>query len=90
MKLSELNLLPDWPALMDVDVANAYLSKKTSLLRALLVRGYLEYFTDRKRCVTFRREDIDTALAIAKANEDDLELGEGEWKEFSEKRNLEI
>lgn len=73
MNNATLSNLPDWPALQDVETAILYLGNKGQLLEALVERGYLEPFTDRHRCKTFRRSDIDAALALAKAKGDQLE-----------------
>ena len=73
MNHGSLSSLPDWPALMDVETAGLYLGNKSRLLETLVDRKYLAPFTDRHRCKTFRRIDIDAALAIAKAQNDQLE-----------------
>lgn len=73
MNPGTLSQLPDWPALMDVETATLYLGNKPQILEVLVERGYLAPLTDRHRCRTFRRSDLDAALALAKAKADSLE-----------------
>ncbi len=73
MNPGTLSQLPDWPALMDVETATLYLGNKPQILEVLVERGYLAPLTDRHRCKTFRRTDLDAALAVAKAKADALE-----------------
>ena len=72
MNRATLSTLPDWPALMDVDTATLYLGNKPQILDTLVERRYLDPLTDRHRCKTYRRGDIDAALAVAKAKGDQL------------------
>lgn len=73
MNQATLSGLPDWPGLMDVETATLYLGNKGKVLETLVARDYLEPLTDRHRCRTFRRADLDAALAKAKAAGDPLD-----------------
>ncbi len=72
--MQNLAKCPTWPALLDSAAAALYLGGKPSRLHALIALGWLEPFSQGHRNTVFRREDIDTALAIAAANGESANL----------------
>ena len=62
MKAEALAGLPDWPALMDLDTAIAYLGGSRQSLEELEQWGYLERYANGFKSVRFLRSHIDTAL----------------------------
>lgn len=80
--------MSNWPALMSVDTAVSYLDGKRGVLIALIEAGLLLPVTRRHRCTTFRRADIDTALATAAETGRDLAPRLGTVGQAIESRGL--
>lgn len=72
--MEKLSNCPNWPALMDIETASLYLGGKPRRLFALVARGYLVPLNHGHRNTDFLKDDVDTALRIARTNEDNLEI----------------
>lgn len=66
--MRHLDTCPDWPAVMDREVATLYLGGKKTLLFTLVALGHLRPLTEGHRNTAFIRRDMDAALAIVSAS----------------------
>jgi hypothetical protein len=72
--LDRLAKCPEWPAVLSIDAAVLYLGGREARLLGLIVRGYLTPWHHGHKDTDFLRSEIDTALKVARMNEDALEV----------------
>lgn len=75
--MKNLDVCPDWPAVMDLETAILYFGGKESLLFGLVAWRFLVPWSTGRRNTSFLRKDMDDALLAARMAGRDLDPPSG-------------